>query len=332
MQFTATTAHDVAAAQAFVTSRAPRLSMSEMTTYRWSFLEDVSSYPSAGLSAVGIWRQKLEEFGEERGIELLRESQLEVSSLSHAGGFTGSDGLSFREAMDDALDQVAIAGALQAETLVVISGARAGHTGNHARRLLRDALTELGDAAAECRLQIAVQPLHAQLGNRWSFLHSIEPTLEVLDRCDHPHVGMAFDVSQFWREADLCRKISLAAPWIRLVQISDCRGTTRSDGNDHCLPGRGMIPLVDILATLQQAGYPGYYEVQIQSDECWRADYPTLIKECHDALLPLWTLAQRSPMGPVSAGNHPAGGANVASLQPTSSSGNTCVPGATPSV
>jgi sugar phosphate isomerase/epimerase len=326
MQPTATTAHDVAAAQASVVSRAPRLSMSEMTTYRWSFLEDVSSYPGAGLSALGVWRQKLEEFGEERGIELLRESQLEVSSLSCAGGFTGSDGLSFREALDDALDQVSIAGALQAETLVVVSGGRAGHTGNHARRLLRDALTELGDAAAGVRLQIAVQPLHSQLGSRWSFLHSIEPTLEVLDRCDHPHVGMAFDVSQFWREAELCRKISLASPWIRLVQINDCRGAMRGDGNDHCLPGRGMVPLVDILAALQQSGYAGYYEVQIQSDECWRADYPTLIKECCESLLPLWMLAHRSHTAVSPVASHLPG------LQPAASAGSVCVPGATPTV
>src|SRR5205085_283482 len=108
----------------------PRMSMHEMTTYHWSFLEDVSSYRSAGINAIGVWLQKLVEFGEERGAELLRESGLAVASLSYAGGFTGSDGYSFREAVDAALEAVDLAAELQASCLVLISGSRAGHTEN----------------------------------------------------------------------------------------------------------------------------------------------------------------------------------------------------------
>src|SRR5262245_62293382 len=46
-----------------------RLSMNEMTTFRWSFEEDVAQYAAAGFSALGVWRQKLSDFGEETGIE-----------------------------------------------------------------------------------------------------------------------------------------------------------------------------------------------------------------------------------------------------------------------
>ena len=68
------------------------LSISELTTYRWSFEEDVRNYSAAGFRAIGVWRQKLSDFGEERGLALLHDSGLEVSSLLWAGGFTGSDG------------------------------------------------------------------------------------------------------------------------------------------------------------------------------------------------------------------------------------------------
>src|SRR5438552_13631220 len=148
----------------------PRISINEMTTYHWSFLEDVTGYQAAGVECMGVWRRKLTDFGEERGIELLRESGLAVSSLSSAGGFTGSDGQTFREAVDDGLDALRLAAELRAGCLVVVSGARAGHTLRHARRLLRDALWELGDRAAHYGLSVALQPMHRRPIERWSSL------------------------------------------------------------------------------------------------------------------------------------------------------------------
>ncbi len=36
-----------------------RLSINELTTYRWSFEEDVNHYHQAGVAGIGVWRQKL---------------------------------------------------------------------------------------------------------------------------------------------------------------------------------------------------------------------------------------------------------------------------------
>ncbi len=48
------------------------LSMNETTTFRWSFEEDVARYAAAGIPAMGVWRQKLSDCGQGRGLELLR--------------------------------------------------------------------------------------------------------------------------------------------------------------------------------------------------------------------------------------------------------------------
>ena len=50
-----------------------RLSMNELTTFRWSFEEDVHNYAAADINAIGVWRQKLSDYGEEKCIELLSE-------------------------------------------------------------------------------------------------------------------------------------------------------------------------------------------------------------------------------------------------------------------
>ena len=152
-----------------------RLSMNEPTTFRWSFEEDVANYAAAGIPAIGVWRQKLSDCGEAKGIGLLRESGLMVSHLLWAGGFTGSDGRSFRESVDDAVEALRVARRLGAPTLVVYSGARAGHTYNHARRLLRDALAELAPTAEELNVALALEAL--ELAGHWQMLSEDEVRL-----------------------------------------------------------------------------------------------------------------------------------------------------------
>ena len=116
------------------------LSMNEITTYRWSFEEDVENYQEAGYSAIGLWRNKLTDSDEDEAIELLAESGLEVTHLSWAGGFTGSDGRTLAESVDDANEALRLAADIRAKCIVLYSGGRNNHTFRHAGRLLRSAL------------------------------------------------------------------------------------------------------------------------------------------------------------------------------------------------
>ena len=257
----------------------PKLSMNQMTTYRWSLADDVQGCRDAGFGGIGICRSKLVEFGEERGIDLVRESGLSVSTLSWAGGFTGSNGQTFAEAVDDGLEAVRLAGELGAASVVVVSGSRAGHTINHARRLLRDALRRLGDAAAARGLTLGRLPMHAELFSECTFLHSIEQTLEAIDACEHPAVRMTFDVYHLWQEPLLSLHISQMAPRVAAVKISDWREPPRSE-NDRCLPGDGEIPLRDILQQFLHAGFDGWFEIDIWSEELWGGDYDQLLRQC----------------------------------------------------
>jgi sugar phosphate isomerase/epimerase len=261
------------------TPHARRLSMNEMTTYRWSFLEDVLSYREAGLESIGVWRPKLVDFGEERGAELLAESGLSVSSLSWVGGFTGAHGYSFLESLDDACEGVRQAAAIQAAYLIVVSGDRGGFTHKHARRLVLDALRRLGDLAGETNLQIALQPLHARFAKELTFLTGLDEILEFLSICDHPQVGIAFDVYHLWQEPGLMGRIPELAPFVKTVQLSDGREAPRSD-HDRCLLGDGAIPLARILGGLQDAGYQGFFDVQILSEELWNSDYWEILERC----------------------------------------------------
>lgn len=265
----------------------PKLSMNQMTTYRWSLLDDVTAYRECGFDGIGLWRRKVTDFGEERSIELLRESELPVSNLLWGGGFTGADGRSFRESVEDAVDAIRLAGALGTRTLVIISGARGGHTHNHARALLVDALKEIAPIASEEGVSLALEPFHPMFAKEWSFLVSVDDALDAVDRIAAPEVGLALDAYHVWQDEGLLDRIPDVAPLVRVVHLADWREPPRSD-NDRVQLGDGVIPLSDFVRALDEAGFDGFYDIEILSDELWQSDYRELLQNCRKRFDALW--------------------------------------------
>jgi sugar phosphate isomerase/epimerase len=254
-----------------------RLSMNEMTTYRWSFDEDVRHYCAAGIPAIGVWRRKLSDFGEERGIELLKDSGLEVSNLLWAGGFTGSEGHTFRESIDDAIEAVHLAGAMHAKCLVVYSGARAGHTHNHARRLLVSALKELAPLAAEHSVTLALEPMHPNCACDCTFLTSLDDALAVVDLVDSPHVRLSFDTYHLGAANGALNQLRQLAPRIAIVHLADGHPP---DEEQHRTPlGQGSVPLSQLMAALHEGGYSGHFDVELFGDEVLPDQYEALLRD-----------------------------------------------------
>src|SRR4051794_31154938 len=116
------------------------LSMNELTTYRWSLVQDLENYRDAGYSGIGVWLSKLSDEDEDETIERLTASGLSVTTVAWAGGFTGSDGRSLADSIEDATSAIRVAGSVMAGCLVIYSAGRNNHTYRHAGRLLRMAL------------------------------------------------------------------------------------------------------------------------------------------------------------------------------------------------
>lgn len=271
--------------------------MSQMTTCRWSFLDDVIHYQDAGINHMAVWRPKLCDFGEERCIELVRDAGIHVSSLGWAGGFTGGNGHSFHEAVEDARDAVLTAAALGAECLTIISGAQRGHIPSHARRLVIDGLASILDLACEYGVTLALQPMHRIFREEWTFLNSLDQTRDIIERFDHPYLRMAFGTYHLWQEPGLLARLPEIVPLIASVQVSDWR-TPRCD-NDRLLPGDGDIPLAEILSTLDHCGYRGTYELEVWSSELWKRDHVQLLADGRDRMVSLlkWVSRVDAPVG-----------------------------------
>ncbi|OYV81007.1 MAG: hypothetical protein B7Z73_18595, partial [Planctomycetia bacterium 21-64-5] len=149
---------------------------------------------------------------------------------------------------------------MKAECLVVYSGGRAGHTHNHARRLVKDALRELLPAAAEQQVTLAIEPMHRGCAAECTFLTTIDDTLELVEGFGSPWLKLAFDTYHFGLQDGIVERLATLAERIAIVHLGDGKSPPQSEQNRSRL-GEGNIPLKEILASLSSAGYDGYYDV-----------------------------------------------------------------------
>lgn len=263
-----------------------RYSISELTTRRSSFEDDVEQLVEAGAPAMGVWRLKLDEYGEQSSVERLAAAELAVSSVSYIGGFTGSAGLTYREAMADAYSTLFTAAALRAECLVVCPGSRGRYTERHERRLVVHAIRELSIAAEEFDLTLALQPMQSRFARRWTSLCTLDDSLEMLDEVDRPNVGMVLDTFHLGHDLQLVDRIPEFVDRVAIVQISDAPAHPKSL-YDRCLPGEGVLPIEQIVGALLDNDYQGCFDLQVWSEELWSTSSATAIRRGCDSMLQL---------------------------------------------
>lgn len=252
------------------------LAISQLSTLRWSFEEDAHAYRERGFVGIGVYRPKLEDFGIDRAIELLAESGLSVTSLSWAGGFTGSDGRAFEEAVWDAFRAIEDAAKLRAETLIVLAGGRNNHIRNHARRTLCEALRRVTAAAEEHGVRLSLEPIHPGCGDEWSFVNDLQSTLEIMDAVNSPQLGIVLDTYHVGMDEDVVRWLPDAIPHLHLVQLGDARHSPLGEMN-RCLLGQGCVPLSTILGTLADHGYHGAFEIELIGEDVELIPYEEML-------------------------------------------------------
>lgn len=259
-----------------------RLSVNELTTWRWTFDEDVARYAAEGIKAMGVSRHKLNDYGEQRGIELLRDAGMEVSNLLYVGGFTGCDGRSLDESVADAIEAIRLCNQLRTQCLVVYTGGRALHTHSHARRLVRDALKQLAPVAEEHGVTLAVEPMLAECSADCTILHTLDEAAQVLKAIESPNVRLVLDTYHLGctRGLDAEALTQLCTDWAphaAVVHVGDGR-PPRGGEQDRCVLGEGAVPLESMLRGLISAGYDGFFDIELMGVDIELSDYSEVIR------------------------------------------------------
>ncbi len=262
------------------------VSINQLSTLRWGFQEDAQAYAERGFQGIGVYRPKLEDFGLDRAVDLLAEFSLTATSLSWAGGFTGSDGRPVDEAVADAMGAVRDAANLQADILILLAGGRNNHIRNHARRTVCDAIKQVAIVAEEFGVQLSIEPFHRGCGNEWSFVNDLQSTLEIIETVGSPQLGLALDTYHVMDE-EIVSWLPEIVQHVNLVQLGDARHSPVGEMN-RCLLGKGCVPLRKILSTLDEYGYAGALEVELIGEDVESLSYEELLdhtREYIDATL-----------------------------------------------
>ena len=275
-----------------VTPDAPLFSISQVSTLTASFADDVRAYTEVGAAGIGVWEMKLDD----GSLEEFRASGLGaatavplVPSIQPLPLLPGPDTVAER-----------IASFLRSlEVLAPYAPAAVlCFTGPGDRETAVRGVREVARAAERLGLRLAVEPFQREGIEAWSVLNTLGDAAEFVEEVGSDAVGIQFDVWHLWNTPDLLEEIERHAGLIAGVHVSDWREPTRGWA-DRVLPGDGAIDLPAILGALDEAGWDGYYDLEIFSDNgafgsvypdsLWDLDAAELARRGRDAFTHCWT-------------------------------------------
>jgi sugar phosphate isomerase/epimerase len=254
----------------------PKLSISACTTWTTSFEDDLAAYRGAGAQGIGLWEFKLPRGRDEESVARLRDSGLratvcvpEVPSIVPDPFFTDPpDPAARRDALAAAIRRLA---AFDPVAVLVLTGSPAGRGPEATRRLVVDGLRAAADVAGELGLTLALEPYRADAG---SLVTELPDTVALLEEIGQPNVELVVDSWHIWDLQGIHDHLRRYVDRIVALQINDRREPPRS-WCDRVLPGDGELDLAGMFTTLEDAGFDGWYDVEVFSDSgLFGHDYP----------------------------------------------------------
>jgi sugar phosphate isomerase/epimerase len=262
-----------------------RLTVGHYMLRRWTLPEDVRHLERLGFRSISLASSKLDAYGAERAIRLLRASSLKVAHLGSYGWF-GTARETIRRGIEGVRRAIDRLHRLEGDALFVISGGRDGASWEAAARAYGDAYARLLPEATAAGIRLAIEVIHP-LRQDLSFVNTLADAREIA-RAAGRRGGYVLDLFHSGWERRLLETIRAdAARRIHAVQISDVKRVTLRTG-DRALLGRGILPLGAIVRALERGGYRGWYEVEIISDDLERLGYERVLEQTRAAFVKLW--------------------------------------------
>jgi sugar phosphate isomerase/epimerase len=277
----------------------PRLAISQITTLPSSFEDDLRVYREVGAEGIGIWEIKLEDGREGAQLAALRDSGLASTSAVPVVPSIAPIPIPGPPSPDERV-QAYCAGLrrlapFEPSAVILLTGAGQ-------RSEIVDGLRAIASEARSLGLRIALEPYSRHDGEQWTIVHTIPEAVELIEEAGvADDVGILFDVWHLWDcqglEDDLEREIGRIAG----VHVNDVRERTRSFA-DRVLPGEGVADVPRILEALHRAGWNGFYELEIFSDNgafgnafpdsLWDVPAVELARRGREAMLSCWNQAE----------------------------------------
>jgi sugar phosphate isomerase/epimerase len=261
-----------------------RVSISQVTTWSWPFERDVEFFAAAGVPAMGISVRKLDAIGVAQASRVVRDAGLRVSCLTSSGGFPLDDAAATAAALARTREHLAAAAELRAECLMVLPGHAPSLSWDEQAARARPVLAAIAEDARRVGVRVALEPVSA-LRPDLGFLHTFHDALDVADELD---VGVVLELANAWVERRLLDDVRARTSRIAVVQVSDFVVGTLAV-NDRAVIGDGDVPLRPIVRAIADAGYDGWWDVELLGPRIEAEGYESVVPRALTAFEALWT-------------------------------------------
>lgn len=278
-----------------------RLSLNTATVKQLSLPEAVSLTASAGLSWIGLWRDRVAETGLKQSQQLVADAGLSVSSLCRGGFLSASAEDRIADALDDNRRALEEAAELGCKELIMVvgglfsfAGAVAGQASADncprieqeqknlvaARERVADRIAELAEEARDYGVRLALEPLHPVYVADRAVLSTLGQALDLAEQFDPAVVGVVVDSFHVFWDPALQEQILRAGRSGRIssYQISDFSLPLAADALlSRAFPGDGYVDFAALSSYVSAAGYRGPIEVEIFNQKVWDSAAPSVL-------------------------------------------------------
>jgi sugar phosphate isomerase/epimerase len=246
-----------------------RLSLNLKTVERWSLPEALEGCARAQIPWVGLWREKVAEYGLQKSIRHMGALGLKVSSLCRGGFFPSSSRAAFKAALDDNRRAIEEAATLGAGVLALVCGAAPDRDIQRARDTIAEGIGELVPFALEHKVVLGIEPLNPMFAADRSAIVTLQQAHNLAQQHPKGTVGIVVDAYHVWWDPQLEEQVAGAGERIVGFHISDWIVPIPDPLLGRGMMGDGVIELRRLREMVDSAGYSGPIEVEIFNQGIW---------------------------------------------------------------
>ncbi len=264
-----------------------KLCIHTITTKPWGIEEAAERYATAGVQGITVWRDALEGRDIAQTGQMLRDHSLAIVSLCRGGFFPATSTEKRQAALEDNKRAIDEAAALGAPMVVLVCGADPGQPLETSRKQIREGIEAVLPHAEAQQVRLAIEPLHPMYADTRSAVNTLSQANDLAEVIDSPWVGVAIDVYHLWWDVTLHSEIMRCGRnnHIFAFHICDWKSPTEDILLDRGLMGEGCINIPQIRGWVEEAGFEGFNEVEIFSNQYWQMDQSAFLDKITEAYL-----------------------------------------------
>jgi sugar phosphate isomerase/epimerase len=235
----------------------PRLSIDALSSFNWSFEQDLALWRELGAPYAGLLISKVADDLPGKMRRLL-DAGIRPSTVV-TGGFNLADARSWdahQRSLCSIIDAVSGAGG---GTAYLTTGRSTGRPWREMLEIFAGAVEPAVAYARARGVRLAFEP---SLRTDASFVNTLRDAVDV---CERTGLGLIVDFGNCWMVRDLAEVLQRAAPHIALVQICDViiGGPGRPSPGGRVHLGDGELPLKRLMSEVLATGYSGPFDLEV---------------------------------------------------------------------